>query len=65
MSLRIVLGAGPVGTATALLLADRGEQIRLITRRGGGPEHPHIERVAADASDSTALTAHSTGATVI
>lgn len=65
MSLRIVLGAGPVGSATALLLADRGEQVRLLTRRGGGPEHPRIERVAADAADPAALTAHSAGATAI
>ena len=52
MSQHVIVGAGPVGTATALLLAERGEKVRLVTRRGTGPEHPSIERVAADATDA-------------
>ena len=31
--LHVIVGAGPVGTVTATLLADRGEQVRAITRR--------------------------------
>lgn len=65
MSQRIVIGAGPVGTATAALLADRGEQVRLITRRGTGPQHPRIELIAADASDAATLIRHSDGATAL
>ncbi|PZF92397.1 NAD-dependent epimerase/dehydratase family protein [Micromonospora deserti] len=57
MALHVIVGAGPVGTATARLLADRGERVRVITRRGGGPEHPAVERVAADATDADRLTA--------
>ncbi|WP_329347812.1 NAD-dependent epimerase/dehydratase family protein [Streptomyces sp. NBC_01261] len=62
MSLHVIVGAGPVGTATARLLADKGEQVRLLTRSGGGPEHPGIERRATDASDADALARHTEGA---
>ncbi|MFB8002806.1 hypothetical protein [Nocardia sp. NPDC056000] len=40
MPLHIVIGAGPVGTATALQLATGGARVRLLTRHGSGPEHP-------------------------
>ncbi|MFY1690468.1 NAD-dependent epimerase/dehydratase family protein [Plantactinospora sp. WMMB782] len=56
MSNSVVVGAGPVGSRIALLLAEQGERVRLVTRGGGGPEHPMIERVAADASDARRLT---------
>jgi nucleoside-diphosphate-sugar epimerase len=55
MSLHVIVGAGPVGSATARLLAGNGEQVRLITRGGGGPEQEGIERIAADASDADTL----------
>ncbi len=55
MSQHVIVGAGPVGTATALLLAERGEKVRLVTRRGSGPEHPSIDLVAADATDANRL----------
>ncbi|GLW58614.1 NAD-dependent epimerase/dehydratase family protein [Kitasatospora phosalacinea] len=45
----VVIGAGATGAATARQLAERGEQVRLVTRGGGGPEHPGIERIALDA----------------
>lgn len=50
-----MVGGGAVGTATALGLADAGHRARVITRSGGGPAHPAIERVAADAADPSAL----------
>ncbi|PWR09692.1 NAD-dependent epimerase [Micromonospora acroterricola] len=65
MSLHVIVGTGPVGTATARLLAERGEQVRVISRRGNGPEHPAIERVAADAADTDRLTALTTGAAAL
>ncbi|MGB2568263.1 NAD-dependent epimerase/dehydratase family protein [Micromonospora citrea] len=65
MSLHVIVGAGPVGTATARLLAGRGEQVRVVTRRGTGPEHPAVERVAADAADPGRLTALTEGATAL
>ncbi|TCC16664.1 NAD-dependent epimerase/dehydratase family protein [Kribbella speibonae] len=63
MSLQIVVGAGPVGSATARLLAERGDQVRVITRSGGGPDG--VERVAADASDPDVLARYTEGATTI
>ena len=62
MSLHVVVGSGPVGTAIARLLAGRGETVRMITRSGGGPVDPRIERVAADASDAARLTELTQGA---
>jgi len=57
MTFHVVVGAGPTGTATALLLADAGDDVRVVTRRGTGPAHPRIELVAADATrDLTPLT---------
>jgi nucleoside-diphosphate-sugar epimerase len=65
MTLHVVVGAGPVGSATARLLAEKGERVRVITRRGTGPQHPAIERVAADAGDGAALGRHAEGAAAI
>lgn len=65
MSLHVIVGAGATGSATARLLADSGEQVRLITRRGSGPVHPRIERVAADATDTARLAELATGAAIL
>ncbi len=65
MSLHVIVGAGPVGTGTATLLAERGERVRVLTRRGGGPQHPAIERIAADASDADRLAALAEGAAAL
>ena len=42
MSLHVVVGAGPVGSGVAQLLADAGEQVRVVTRSGSGLEHPAV-----------------------
>ena len=55
MSLHVIVGAGPVGTTTAELLAATGHHVRLVTRSGSGPSQPAVERVAADATDADAL----------
>ncbi|MBB5828754.1 NAD-dependent epimerase/dehydratase family protein [Micromonospora carbonacea] len=65
MSLHVIVGAGPVGTATAHLLAAAGERVRVVTRRGTGPEHPAVERVAADAADPDRLAALADGAVAL
>jgi len=62
MGKHVIVGAGAVGSATALLLAERGEQVRIVTRHGSGPDHPAIEKVAADATDAERLTQISAGA---
>jgi nucleoside-diphosphate-sugar epimerase len=46
----VVAGAGPVGTTVALQLAEQGQRVRVLTRSGGGPEHPSIERRRVDMS---------------
>lgn len=53
--MHVIVGAGTVGSTLARLLAERGDRVRLITRSGGGPDHPGIERVAADAADAPTL----------
>src|SRR6478752_2211327 len=65
MGVQLVIGAGAIGTATARLLAARGERVRLVTRSGGGPEHPAIERIAVDATDADALSRLADGVAVI
>src|SRR5215471_367786 len=63
--LHVIVGAGPVGTATASLLADRGEQVRMVTRRGTGPERAEVERVAADATNAARLSELTKGAVAL
>jgi nucleoside-diphosphate-sugar epimerase len=63
MSLHVIVGAGPVGTATARLLTARGEQVRVLTRSGRGPEG--VECFAVDATDADALIKHTEGAVAL
>jgi nucleoside-diphosphate-sugar epimerase len=65
MSEHVIVGAGAVGSATARELAERGEHVRIVSRRGSGPEHPAIERVAADATDAERLTELTAGAAAL
>src|SRR5215467_7063090 len=55
MALHVIVGAGPVGTNVARLLVERGERVRIVSRRGAGPQHPAIELVAADATEADRL----------
>jgi nucleoside-diphosphate-sugar epimerase len=57
MSKHVIVGSGPIGSAVARELAERGESVRVVTRSGTGPAHPLIERIAADATDAARLTA--------
>jgi nucleoside-diphosphate-sugar epimerase len=61
----LVVGAGEVGSAVALLLAEAGCPVVLISRRGSGPDHTGIRKVAADASSLDALLAAEPHAAVI
>ena len=63
MGRHLIVGAGPVGSAVARELLDRGEQVTVVTRRGtavGG-----ATAVAADATDATRLGELAAGATAI
>jgi nucleoside-diphosphate-sugar epimerase len=65
MTTHVILGAGSIGTGIARILTARGEEVRMITRSGSGPQHPLIERIAADASDANRLIELTRGAEVI
>src|SRR6185436_10697488 len=65
MSKHIVVGAGAIGTATALLLAERGDEVVMVTRSGSGPTHATITLTAGDASSSARMTELATGAVAI
>lgn len=61
--MRVVVGSGPVGTAVARLLVERGEQVRLVTRSGTGPDG--VEKVKADATDTAVLSKLADGAETV
>jgi nucleoside-diphosphate-sugar epimerase len=75
-ALHVVLGAGPLGSAVARSLTDRGERVRLVSRTG---RHPHpiepgrpaeplddgIEIVAADVSTPEGAADAVRGASVV
>lgn len=57
MGTHLVVGAGPVGSETARLLARAGHQVVVVTRHGSGPSAPGVRRVAADAAHLEGLLA--------
>ncbi len=75
--LHVVVGAGPIGSGIAQRLAERGHQVKIVTRSGSGPSAAGVrggrppmsgsgvERVAADASDAGALATIANGASAI
>ena len=65
MSLHVIIGAGPVGSATAERLARAGEQVRVVTRSGTGPPGQGVETIAADATDTGRLAAIASGAAAL
>jgi nucleoside-diphosphate-sugar epimerase len=65
MSKHVIVGAGSIGTATALLLAERGEEVVVVTRSGSGPDHPAITRTAADAGSCATMGEITAGAAAI
>lgn len=62
MSLHVIVGAGPVGTTTARLLAEQGHEVHLVSRSGTAADHPGVRAVAADGSDAAELTRLAHGA---
>lgn len=63
--LQVIVGAGPVGTALAELLAGQGHRVRIITRSGRDTGISGVEPVAANASDPDTLASLAAGATVL
>ena len=55
MSKHLVFGAGPIGSATALDLAQSGHDVTVASRSGRGPAHDNITLVSVDASNAAAV----------
>ncbi len=62
LSKHVVIGSGAVGSSTALVLAERGHEVVVVTRSGNGPSHPAIRLTKADASIPETLIPIVTGA---
>ncbi|MCB0999042.1 MAG: hypothetical protein KDB40_07070 [Acidimicrobiales bacterium] len=65
MAHHLVVGAGPVGSTTARLFAERGDTVTVVTRRGTGPSHPSIRLERGDAADAEGLARLAAGASSI
>ncbi|CAI9419936.1 NAD-dependent epimerase/dehydratase family protein [Nocardioides sp. T2.26MG-1] len=63
--LHVIVGAGPVGRATAVQLASEGHDVLLASRSGAGPAIAGVRRSAADAADAARLTELATGAVAL
>jgi nucleoside-diphosphate-sugar epimerase len=61
----VVVGAGPVGLATAELLAEQGKEVLLVSRSGSGPDILGVRREAADVADAGRLAELAQGAAVL
>ncbi|MGY1641109.1 NAD-dependent epimerase/dehydratase family protein [Geodermatophilus sp. SYSU D00703] len=64
MALHVIVGKGPVGTATAELLAAQGHRVRVLSR-SGGTSTDTVEHRRVDAADADALTAATQGASAL
>ncbi|MFC4626977.1 NAD-dependent epimerase/dehydratase family protein [Promicromonospora alba] len=65
MTTHLVVGAGPVGAALAHRLSQAGRTVRVVTRSGGGPDLPRVQRIALDATNATALADAARGVDVV
>jgi nucleoside-diphosphate-sugar epimerase len=63
MGLHVIVGAGPIGTATAQRLLESGNRVRMVTRRGIGAAG--AELVATDASNAVRMRELTEGADVL
>ncbi|MGZ4676982.1 MAG: NAD-dependent epimerase/dehydratase family protein [Acidimicrobiia bacterium] len=65
MSKHVIVGAGAVGQGVARELAAAGHEVVIVSRSGRAPAVPGVRAVAADATDTAALTAVVRGAEVL
>ncbi|KHK55422.1 NAD-dependent epimerase [Ralstonia sp. A12] len=62
---KLVIGAGPTGMQTAKLLADAGDHVIVVSRRGTGPNLSGVRHVALDVTDADALAGLAAGASAL
>lgn len=65
MSTHLVVGAGPIGSAAAGLLADQGHHVVVASRSGRAPSHPGVTAASVDAADRNHLVELADGAAAI
>jgi nucleoside-diphosphate-sugar epimerase len=63
--LHVIVGAGPIGSGVARLLAQAGKSVLVVSRSGSGPAIDGVDRVAADAANVEAMATLSKGAAAI
>lgn len=57
----LIVGSGPVGSTTAVRLADLGHRVTVLSRSGRGPSRDGVDLVAGDATDVATLERHLDG----
>jgi nucleoside-diphosphate-sugar epimerase len=65
MSKHVVVGSGPVGTATARELAHQHQEVVLVSRSGRGEPLAGVRRLTLDVTDLEALTSLAQGAAAL
>lgn len=65
MSTHLVVGAGPIGSAAAGLLAEQGHHVVVASRSGRAPSHPCVTAASVDAADRNHLVELADGAAAI
>ncbi|MET0740538.1 MAG: NAD-dependent epimerase/dehydratase family protein [Candidatus Nanopelagicales bacterium] len=69
MTRHVIVGRGAVGSTTAQLLAERGHEVRVVSRSGGSSGTAQgtgsVEYIAADAADAAALSDIAQGAVAL
>lgn len=62
MPTHVIVGHGATARATAGLFTASGDKVRMVSRSGGGPDHPLVERISCDANNVDELTRLTEGA---
>ncbi|MEY9855496.1 nucleoside-diphosphate-sugar epimerase [Catenulispora sp. GAS73] len=65
MPFHVIIGAGAPALATATLLAEAGEPVRLVSRRGTSVDHKLVEATVLDATDTEPLAELCQGAATV
>ena len=65
MGKHLIVGAGPVGRATAVALLAQGQEVVVVSRSGSGVDDERVRCLALDASDSAVLASQARGAAAL